>query len=827
MPDDATPRPDGSRPIARQLAEVWAETDLPAALARGARLLAEMSGSRASALFVLTDEGISSESWYPEANPRDIERRVRFQRAALEGTDRDLRPRSGAPVAMALRLQIPPVETARDLPTAAIAWVWEASVQGGTGGGGHGESSEAILELLAWMAASLRETSRQLSRQEQYERWFKTFDAQLRILDRERQKFAAVANQADTYAFVTDASRTVQWVNKAMAFLVGGRAEGDWTGRACTDLCTQVGLKASHEPCDQCPVMSAFVTNTTVHREVSPALGGRELYLTALPIKGPDGRPLEVLGQLQDLTNLEVVRRGKERLETVISGASIILFAVDTDGIYTLSEGRGLEALGRRPGQVVGESIYEVYRDTPAVSACIRRGLSGETVTESVDIGAISFEVSAGPMRGTDGSILGVIGVATDITERRRAERALSESEEKLRHAQRLEAIGSLAGGVAHDFNNLLTAMFGHLKFLRDRLGTGAGLGEVDAIERAANRAATLTRQLLAFSRKQLLQLRVVDLNAVVREMEPMLRRLIREDIDLEVLTQAKRPWIRIDVGQLEQVIINLAVNARDAMHRGGRLTVQTSDVESSDGTFSGAERVLSGPEDPIPGGPCVALAVRDTGCGMDADTKSRAFEPFFTTKAVGEGTGLGLSTVYGIVKQSDGEVFLESAPDAGTTFTLHFPRTEAPEDAIPDEGIVASLMPGHETILLVEDEPMVRELFRDVLLEAGYTVLEAKNGMEALEIASSNADRIHMMVTDVVMPGMAGGELVRRMAVKRPEVKVLYVSGYTDDVLVRRGVIDSGVNFLQKPCMPDDLARVVRGILDGVARPSPGRFRP
>jgi CheY-like chemotaxis protein len=222
-----------------------------------------------------------------------------------------------------------------------------------------------------------------------------------------------------------------------------------------------------------------------------------------------------------------------------------------------------------------------------------------------------------------------------------------------------------------------------------------------------------------------------------------------------------------------------------------------------------------------------VALVVRDTGCGMDADTKSRAFEPFFTTKAVGEGTGLGLSTVYGIVKQSDGEVFLESAPDAGTTFTLHFPRTEAPADEAPDERGVSSLVRGHETILLVEDEPMVRELFRDVLLEAGYTVLEAKNGMEALDIASSHGAPIQLMVTDVVMPGMAGGELVRRMATKRPEVKVLYVSGYTDDVLVRRGVIDSGANFLQKPFMPDDLARVVRGILDGGLRPSPGRVRP
>jgi signal transduction histidine kinase len=798
---DATPRSNGASPLARQLAAAWAEAELSAALATGARLLAEMSGARVSALFVLTDEGIGTEVWYPEMKPHDLERRIRFQRAALEGTNP--KPGPGPVLTRALRLQIPPVAPAHDRPTAALAWVHEkpaGAAKGAAGTAAEREAAaaaeaeaEAALELLAWKVASMRDTARHHSRQEQYERWFKTFDAQLRILDRERQKFAAVANQADTYAFVTDASRTIQWVNKAMASWVGGEAESGWTGRACADLCGPVGLKSAHETCDECPVRRAFDGNATVHREVSRTPGGRELYLTALPIKGPDGRPIEVLAQLQDLTNLEVVRRAKERLETVVSGAPIVLFSVDLDGIYTLSEGRGLEALGRKPGQVIGESIYDVYRDYPAACDCIRRGLQGETVTDSVDIGPLSFEVFAGPLRGPDGSIEGVIGVATNVTERRCAERALSESEEKLRHAQRLEAIGSLAGGVAHDFNNLLTAMFGHLSLLRGRLGAAADLhGEVDAIERGANRAAALTRQLLAFSRKQVQQLRVVDLNSVVRETEPMLRRLIREDIELLVRTDAGRPWIRVDVGQMEQVIVNLVVNACDAMPRGGRLTVSTSDVE----------------------GATVALVVRDTGCGMNEEIRSRAFEPFFTTKPVGEGTGLGLSTVYGIVKQSDGEVLLESAPDQGTTFTLHFPRTEAPSGSERAERRVATLVPGHETILLVEDEPMVRELFRDVLLEAGYTVLEAKNGMEALEIACRHAERIHLMVTDVVMPGMTGGELVRRMGLTRPEVKVLYVSGYTDDVLVRRGVIESGVNFLQKPCMPDDLSRVVRDIL-------------
>src|SRR5688572_1784881 len=806
------PPPDGSSPVALQLAAAWGEVELPDALARGARLLAELSHAPVSALFVLTDEGIAAEAWFPASHSADIERRARFQRAALEGVH--TAPRAGVPAAAVVRRQVPPVATERDRPTAALAWVRAGGAEDG-GGSRCDNAVEAALELLAWKVSTVREAVRHRARQEQYERWFKTFDAQLRILDRERQKFAAVANQSDTFAFVTGPSRTIQWLNKAMASQLGGDGEGEWVGKPCWELCDRIGLKSSSEPCDACTVMRAFASNTSIHREVAGAPGSRELYLTALPIKGPDGRPLEVLGQVQDLTNLEIVRRAKERLEAVVSGAPIVLFAVDQDGIYTVSEGAGLEALGRKPGQVVGQSIFDVYRDSPALCNSIRRGLAGETLTVTVDIGPLTFQANLGPLRGADGSTQGVIGVATDITERRRAERALQATEEKLRHAQRLEAIGSLAGGVAHDFNNLLTAMFGHLQFLRGRLGGAAELhGEIDAIERAANRAATLTRQLLAFGRKQVLQLRVVDLNAVVREMEPMLRRLIREDIELDVRPAARHPWIRVDVGQIEQVIINLAVNARDAMPQGGRITVETADADAPEAEGSEYGPVLAGPGELVPRGPCVALVVRDTGCGMDADTRSRAFEPFFTTKPVGEGTGLGLSTVYGIVKQSDGELLLATAPNEGATFTLYFPRTHAPEIAGPVAPTAPALIPGTETILLVEDEPMVRELFRDVLLEAGYTVLEAKNGMEAMEIASRHTKPIHLMVTDVIMPGMGGGELVRQMAAARPEVKVLYVSGYTDDVLVRRGVIESGTAFLQKPCMPEDLARVVRQIL-------------
>ena len=805
-----SPAPEDAGAIARQLAEVWAEGDLALALSRAARMLAEANGSKVSALFVVTDEGVGTEAWHPE--PLEMERRLRYQRAALQGPHTDPRESAGPGVSVT-RVSVPVDSTPAERPTVALAWVRDS---------GEAETTiTAALELIAWKVAREREAAHVRGRQEQYERWFRTLDAQLRILDRERQKFAAVANQTDTFAFVTDGSRTVRWLNKAMSAVVGCDSDGDWQGRSCSLLCTRVGLKPAEEPCDRCPVMQAFTTNAAVHSEISDAPDGRELYLTALPIKGPDGLPLEVLAQVQDLTHLEVVRRSRERLEAVVSGAPIVLFAVDKDGIYTVSEGKGLEALGRRPGQVVGQSIFEVYRDTPAVGHAIRRGLAGETVTEEIQIGDLFYEGSYGPLRGADGSIQGVIGVATNVTDRRRAERALQESEEKLRHAQRLEAVGSLAGGVAHDFNNLLTVMFGHLEFLREKVGDSPKLRpEVESIEQAANRAATLTRQLLAFSRKQVLQLRIVDLNEIVREMEPMLRRLLGEDVEVEIRTEARHPWIQADRGQMEQIVINLVANAREAMPLGGRLTIATTVVgegtESLDPALTGRAADMARAIDE-----CkslqerhVALVLADNGKGMSAETQARAFEPFFTTKPVGEGSGLGLSTVYGIVKQSGGDLFMTSELGTGTTFLLCFPSTGAPSvrESIP--GPVVRSEGGQETILLVEDEPMVRDLFRDVLIAAGYRVLDAPSGVDALDLVARHPEPIHLMVTDVIMPGMGGGELVRRMAEVRPEVKVLYVSGYNDDVLVRRGVIDSGVSFLHKPCMPDELTRLVRSIL-------------
>ncbi|HEX7078510.1 MAG TPA: PAS domain-containing protein [Candidatus Eisenbacteria bacterium] len=828
--------------IARSLAAIASPSGIDAGLREAARLLGTCSASRVSGVLYVRDGEIAHEAWHPEAEKRHVETMIPLKQAALAaaaGEAPDDRRVTACAVAG---------DGAATVPE-AVVWV-RAEDRGSAAGDGRRESPEverlaqAVLSLLGGKIAAAAEGARYHERQEQYERWFQTLDAQLRILDRERQKFAAVANQPDSYAFVTDGSRTVRWLNKAMAGLLarlGG--EGERLGRSCEEVCVRLGLTGRPEGCAACPVMRAYETNEGSHLEVRTGAGDaeRDLYVTALPIRGPDGRPIEVLGQIQDVTNLEVVRRAKERLETVISGAPIVLYAVDRDGCFTLSVGKGLEALGLKPGEVIGRSVFEMYGGVPGVEDAIQRALAGETLTRSVLVGDAAFESYFGPLRGPGGEIEGMIGVSTDVTERRRAEEALRRSEEQLRHAQRIEAVGSLAGGVAHDFNNLLTALFGHLKFLRARVAPGSDLErEVDAIQRAADRAASLTRQLLAFSRKQVLQLRAVDMNGVVRDMEPMLRRLIREDVELRIQPEATEAWITADPGQIEQVVMNLAVNARDAMPQGGRLTIRTANVTAGPegfGEWPGSPGIE--PRDPVAAGRYVALMVRDTGTGMDAATQERAFEPFFTTKPVGEGTGLGLSTVYGIVKQSGGEIYLTSAPGSGATFTIYFPCADpavgsgpggsassaastaagARAGAPSGEGADAPA-PRGVTVLLVEDEQMVRDLFRDVLVDAGFTVLEAGSGDEALAIAARHGEPIDIMVTDVVMPGMGGGELVQRMASAHPEVHVLYVSGYTDDVLVRRGVLDTGIPFLQKPCMPDELVRGVRAALDAPSRP-------
>jgi len=392
-------------------------------------------------------------------------------------------------------------------------------------------------------------------------------------------------------------------------------------------------------------------------------------------------------------------------------------------------------------------------------------------------------------------------GLVEDVTEQRNLEN-------QFRQAQRLEAVGRLAGGVAHDFNNVLTAITGYSELLLEDMGPDdAKRSDVLEIKSAAQRAAALTRQLLAFSRKQVLQTRVLDLNEVVQTLEKMLHRLIGEDVKLELALAPALRAVRADPGQIEQVILNLAVNARDAMPRGGRLTIETADVDLDEAYAR--EHAGAAP------GPYVMLAVSDTGIGMDAETRSHIFEPFFTTKEQGKGTGLGLATVYGIVKQSGGYVWVYSEPGRGATFKIYLPRVEAPADAVAAVTPEPPVAGGRETVLLAEDDPSVRAIVADVLTQKGYRVLRANDGQAALEMARAQAGAIHLLVTDIVMPGMTGRELAEALRAERPGVRVLYMSGYTDDAVVRHGVLEEGVPYLQKPFAPRTLASKVREVLD------------
>jgi PAS domain S-box-containing protein len=389
-----------------------------------------------------------------------------------------------------------------------------------------------------------------------------------------------------------------------------------------------------------------------------------------------------------------------------------------------------------------------------------------------------------------------------DITETRTLE-------QQLRQAQKMEAIGRLAGGIAHDFNNILMVISGYSEFLLERVGVDPQLrGPAQEISNATQRASSLTRQLLAFSRKQMLAPKILDLNEVVTENLKMLTRMIGEDIDLVMVPGPSIGAIRVDPGQIDQVIMNLAVNARDAMPQGGKLTIETSNV-SLDENFARTHA-------PLEPGEYVMLAISDTGVGMDVETQSRIFEPFFTTKGA-KGTGLGLSTVYGIVKQSGGYIFVESQQQHGTSFRAYFPRVDVREEVATAQEAVGLPRPqlGQETILLVEDEVNLRRLARQYLETQGYKILEADDGAAALQIAAGYRATIDLLLTDVIMPGMNGRELAASIAASRPDVRVLYMSGYTENAIGHNGLLDAGINLLQKPFSLPALKDKVREVLD------------
>ena len=399
------------------------------------------------------------------------------------------------------------------------------------------------------------------------------------------------------------------------------------------------------------------------------------------------------------------------------------------------------------------------------------------------------------------GQMTGAVVTFLDITERKHLE-------EQLRQSQKMEAIGRLAGGIAHDFNNLLTAIIGYSQLLLSRLEAGNPMQEeLEEIKKAGERAASLTRQLLAFSRKELLQPQVLDLNDLVANLDKMLRRLIGEDIELVTIFGPRLELVEADPAQLEQVVLNLVVNARDAMPQGGKIVIETTNLELDEAYAH--QHVAVSP------GRYVMLAVSDHGCGMDAETLKHIFEPFYTTKHHAEGTGLGLSTVYGVVKQNGGNVWVYSEEGQGTTFKVYLPQVNHVLDIRKTEALSTAVVGGTETVLLAEDEKLVRKFVRSILESNGYTVLEAHHGSEALRLALQHPGPIHLLLTDMVMPLMDGKLLAQRMLGLRPGIRVLYMSGYSENAVVHHGVLESGMAFIEKPFTVETLARKVREALD------------
>jgi PAS domain S-box-containing protein len=463
--------------------------------------------------------------------------------------------------------------------------------------------------------------------------------------------------------------------------------------------------------------------------------------------------------------------------------------------------------------QVAGTPVDKVFQivnkeSTEALETPVLRVIrKGETIEAAGDVILISrdetrrpVDYRAAPIVDDAGKITGAVLIFRDLTER-------AGLQEQLRQSQKMEAIGRLAGGIAHDFNNLLTVILGYCALASNRSGLVSELREeLQEIMQAGERATVLVGQLLAFSRKQVLQPRVLDLNEVIVGTHQMLRRVIGEDIMLSSNTRPGLGHVLADSGQIEQIILNLAVNARDAMPKGGRITIETENVELNE--------LYTRTHSEVEAGRHVMLAVSDTGHGMDAETQRHIFEPFFTTKEIGRGTGLGLSTVYGIVKQSGGHIWLYSEPGKGTTFKVYFPRVDEPIESNKQVPAPVESLHGTETVLLAEDEATVRELTRSILESYGYNVVTAASGPEAI-LAAQQADSIALLITDVVMPQMSGRELALALASDAPHMRILYLSGYTENAIVHHGVLDEGVAFLPKPFTPEGLARKVREVLD------------
>ncbi len=535
---------------------------------------------------------------------------------------------------------------------------------------------------------------------------------------------------------------------------------------------------------------------------------GSALWISshAAPLFDAKGRFESSVELVTDITELRRSQLVARQLAAIVESSSDAILSCDLSGAIRSWNPAAEQLTHYSRDEAIGRPVSMLFSDEAAA-----RGRTYEGSLRRRDGSFVEISLASSPVRDEHdehGEYRGTAMIIRDVSERVKTTAALRRAEEQLRQAQKMEAIGSLAGGVAHDFNNLLSVILSYADMMIDDLQPADPMrAELDEVRRAGMRATELTRQLLAFSRKQILEPRVLDVNEVVHGVRKMLGRVLGEDVELCLILPEGPAMVHADAGQLEQVIMNLVVNARDAMPTGGRLTIEASTVVFD----ADAAAIHAG----VAPGRYVMLAVTDTGSGMDRETQARIFEPFFTTKDKSKGTGLGLSTVYGIVQQSGGHIWVYSEPGCGTTFKIYLPRTTLTLQTGLIPLVEATTAGGVETILLVEDEPQVRQLIRTLLTKRGYNVLDAANGGEALLVCEQFGARIHLLLTDVVMPRMSGRVLAERLATERPDMAVLFMSGYTENTISQHGVLDAGVEFLAKPITPESLLRKLRTVLD------------
>ena len=536
-------------------------------------------------------------------------------------------------------------------------------------------------------------------------------------------------------------------------------------------------------------------------------------------LKDSEGRIIGMRSTIQDITEHKRAEKAllesEEGYRTAIENSNDGV-AIDKDGLHLFVNKKFLELFGYNyPEEVIGKHLILTVHpdDKDRVKEINLKRQRGEDVPSRYEFKGIRkdgeiiyIEVSA--TKTTYHGETVSLAYLRDITERKKAEQEIAALQEQFRQSQRMEAIGQLAGGIAHDFNNILTIIKGYSQLSLSELKKNDPLREnIEEIQKASERAANLTHQLLAFGRRQIMDVKVLDVNTILRDLDKMLHRIISEDIELIRLLAEDLGRIKVDPGQIEQVIMNLAVNARDAMPKGGKLTIETANVEL-DGKY--ARKHIA-----VKPGHYVMLSMSDTGMGMKPEVKERIFEPFFTTKEKGKGTGLGLSMVYGIVKQSGGNIWVYSEPGKGTTFKIYLPRVDEPPELWKENEVKEEIPGGRETVLIVEDDESVRKMAVQVLEKKGYTVLEAKDGNEALLLCKGRKEPIHLILTDVVMPGISGRQLVDQLRQVHQDIKALYMSGYTDNAIVHHGVLRKEMNFIQKPFTIDGLASKVRKVLD------------